>query len=128
MEMALPATAMEPKLFTADWIKILARQNTAPCSPAGSPMDTIFPTNFPEKQKLSTDNRISSVSRISHQTTIPAENRVERSVATATPATPSPHTMTKNRFRPTLIKPENVRIRNGLRLSPLERRIAEPKS
>lgn len=117
MATVLPAIAVSPKPLTDACTKILAKQNTAPCTADGIPVFRISPVSLRENRSLG-DSGYARFSFISRRNTISAESILEMPVAVATPATPMRNTITKNRLSPTLATPEKTKAKKGYRLSP----------
>ena len=112
MATVLPAIAVSPKPLTDACTKILAKQNTAPCTADGIPVFRISPVSLRENRSLG-DSGYARFSFISRRNTISAESILEMPVAVATPATPMRNTITKNRLSPTLATPEKTKAKKG---------------
>ena len=105
----LPAMTCEPKELTEDWISTLERLNTIPCRPAGRPMRSIWPSWLRWNFRCLKSRWQGPSIFIRHSRTRTAETVWEMMVASATPATPMWNTMTKNRFKKTLMTPARVK-------------------
>ena len=82
MAMVLPAIAVSPKLFTDARTKMLAKQNTAPCTVDGIPVFRMLPTMRGDNLGLrNVSRKILSFAR--RRSTTNAESIVEISVAMA---------------------------------------------
>ena len=124
---AIPATALEPKLFTAVWRQILEMENTVDWTAAGTPIRTTLFSRCVLILNWWKSSRMLSLSWHRIHTMIPVLTILERTVAIAVPATPKWSTMTRNRLRNTFRTPDIIRQNIGRLVSPMLRNTAEIK-
>ena len=98
-----------------------------PWSPAGIPMQTILQRCSGLNTRLWKSRRTLLFSVTRNFMTRKALIASEHTVAIATPDTPISKHATKTMLRMTFITPDAARAINGLFVSPMDRRIADPK-
>ena len=126
-EAVFPAMAMEPKELTDDWISTLDMEKIAPCIPAGRPTRTIC-VSFPDTiRSFVRCSFMAPFSFIRLRIIRPADTHSEITVAQATPSTPIPSWITKNRFNTTFTAPAANRKYRGRLVSPTALKRAAPK-
>ena len=117
-EAVFPAMAMEPKELTDDWISTLDMEKSLPAYlqedlHARSVSASGYNTQFRKMQLHG------SVSFIRLRMIRPADTHSEITVAQATPSTPIPSWITKNRFNITFTAPAANKKYRGRLVSPL---------
>ena len=106
---------------------MFAKENTAPCKPAGMPMRIIRRNTERCMRSFFGSTLIILSLRISFRRSIAELKRFEMTVAVATPLTVIFSTITKKRFSATFSSPEKNSAISGERVSPTLRNIAASK-
>ena len=115
---AEPAITSAPRELMADCTRILETENSTPCRPAGRPMRTISRHRLLLSFRSEGTTLRRPLSRTRYTNSMAELTTLERTVASATPATSIFSTMTKNRFSTTFSRPENVRQNRGVLVLP----------
>ena len=95
LEAELAATMVDPKEFTADWIRVLDMEKSKPCNPAGTPTLRMILSFRLSIQSRPGMKRMARLLLYKHLIISSAERYCEMTVDHATPATLISRTATK---------------------------------